>query len=55
MGNALGNLIAGRVAGLIHSLPLPQLFGAVTLFSMGTGLLLLLFTKPLKTWMGGVA
>jgi POT family proton-dependent oligopeptide transporter len=54
MGNALGNLIAGRVAGLIHSLPLPQLFGAVTLFSMGTGLLLLLFTKPLKTWMGGV-
>jgi POT family proton-dependent oligopeptide transporter len=55
MGAALGNLIAGRVAGLIHSLPLPQLFGAVTLFSMGTGLLLLLFTKPLKNWMGGVA
>ena len=51
MGAALGNLIAGRVAGLIHTLPLPQLFGAVTLFSMGTGLLLLLFTKPLKSWM----
>jgi proton-dependent oligopeptide transporter, POT family len=54
MGAALGNLVAGRVAGLIDSLPLPQLFGAVTLFSMGTGLLLLLFVKPLKTWMGGV-
>ena len=54
MGAALGNLLAGRVAGLIHSLPLPQLFGAVTLFSVGTGLLLLLFTKPLKSWMGGV-
>ncbi len=54
MGAALGNLVAGRVAGLIESLPLPQLFGAVTLFSVGTGLLLLLFTKPLKNWMGGV-
>ena len=54
MGAALGNLLAGRVAGLIHSLPLPQLFGAVTLFSMGTGLLLLLFTRPLKRWMGGL-
>jgi POT family proton-dependent oligopeptide transporter len=54
MGAALGNLVAGRVAGLIATLPLPQLFGAVTLFSMGTGLLLLLFTPPLKNWMGGV-
>ena len=48
MGAALGNLVAGRVAGLIESLPLPQLFGAVTLFSVGTGLLLLVFTRPLK-------
>jgi POT family proton-dependent oligopeptide transporter len=54
MGAALGNLVAGRVAGLIDSLPLPQLFGAVTLFSVGSGLLLLVFTKPLKGWMGGV-
>jgi POT family proton-dependent oligopeptide transporter len=54
MGNALGNLVAGRVGGLISSLPLPQLFGAVTAFSVGTGLVLLLFVKPLKAWMGGV-
>jgi POT family proton-dependent oligopeptide transporter len=54
MGAALGNLVAGRVAGLIDSLPLPELFGAVTLFSMGAGLLLLIFTRPLKTWMEGV-
>jgi POT family proton-dependent oligopeptide transporter len=53
-GAALGNLVAGRVAGLIDTLPLPQLFGAVTLFSVGSGLLLLLFAKPLKGWMGGV-
>ena len=52
MGAALGNLVAGRVAGLIESLPLPQLFGAVTMFSVGTGLVLLLFTKPLKGWIG---
>ena len=42
MGAALGNLVAGRVAGLIESLPLPQLFGAVTMFSVGAGLLLLI-------------
>jgi POT family proton-dependent oligopeptide transporter len=54
MGAALGNLVAGRVAGLIASLPLPQLFGAVTLFSFCAGLLLLIFTRPLKNWMGGV-
>ena len=52
MGAALGNLVAGRVAGLIESLPLPQLFGAVTMFSMVTGLVLLVFTKPLKRWIG---
>ncbi len=42
MGAALGNLLAGRVGGLIASLPMPQLFGAVTLFSIGAGVLLLL-------------
>ena len=52
MGAALGNLLAGRVGGLIASLPMPQLFGAVTLFSIGSGVLLLLFTKPLKGWIG---
>ena len=52
MALALGNLIAGRVAGLIASLPLPQLFGAVTMFSVGAGLVLLVFAKPLKGWIG---
>ncbi len=52
MGAALGNLVAGRVAGLIESLPLPQLFGAVTMFSVAAGLLLLVFAKPLKGWIG---
>ena len=54
MGLALGNLFAGRVGGLIASLPLPQLFGAVTLFTVGAGLILLLFTPRLRAWAGGV-
>ena len=52
MGAALGNLVAGRVAGLIESLPLPQLFGTVTVFSVSAGLVLLLFSKPLRGWIG---
>jgi hypothetical protein len=31
---------------------MPQLFGAVTMFSVGAGLVLLLFTKPLRGWIG---
>jgi POT family proton-dependent oligopeptide transporter len=54
MGSALGNLIAGRVAGLIETLPLPQLFGSVCLFTAGFGLLLLVFAKPIRAMAGGV-
>ncbi|WP_218080068.1 peptide MFS transporter [Anthocerotibacter panamensis] len=51
---SLGNLMAGRVAGLFETLPLPQLFGAVALTAAGAGLLLALFVKPIKALMGGV-
>jgi POT family proton-dependent oligopeptide transporter len=54
MGLALGNLIAGRVGGLIASLPLPQLFGAVTMFSVVAGLIMLACARPLQRWTGGV-
>ena len=54
MGSALGNLIAGRVAGFIETLPLPQLFGSVALFAGGFGLLLLLFARPIRTMAGDV-
>ena len=54
MGSALGNLLAGRVAGLIETLPLPQLFESVSLFTAGAGLLLLLFAKPIRKLAGGV-
>ncbi|MCH9649019.1 MAG: peptide MFS transporter [Deltaproteobacteria bacterium] len=54
MATALGNVIGGQVAGLFESLPLPQIFGAVALFTAGFGLLLLLFVKPIRKLMGGV-
>jgi proton-dependent oligopeptide transporter, POT family len=54
MGSALGNLIAGLVAGLIETLPLPQLFGSVCLFTAGAGVLLLLFSKPIRKMAQGV-
>ena len=42
MAAALGNLLAGLVAGLIESLALPQLFGAVGLIVAGGGVVMLL-------------
>ena len=54
MGAALGNLVAGRVAGLIESLPLPQLFGAVLATTAGAGVVLALFVRPIRRLMSGV-
>jgi POT family proton-dependent oligopeptide transporter len=54
MGAALGNLIAGLVGGLIESLPTHQLFGAVAMFSVGCGVLFLLFAVPIRKLAAGV-
>ena len=54
MGAALGNLIAGLVAGLIERLPLPQPFGSVCLFTAGAGVVLLLLAKPIRNMAGDV-
>jgi POT family proton-dependent oligopeptide transporter len=54
MGSALGNLIAGLVAGQFQSVPLPELFGRVALWSAAGGFVMLLFFKPIKKLMGGV-
>lgn len=55
---SLGNLIAGLFAGGFDEENLqqmPGLFHQVTLFSVGFGLLLLIFWKPVKNWMGGIS
>jgi POT family proton-dependent oligopeptide transporter len=54
MAAALGNVIAGRVAGNFESLPLPQIFGYVTLTTAGVGVILLFFVRPIRKMMGGV-
>ena len=54
MSVALGNLIAGMVAGQFQSLPLPQIFGAVFATTAGAGLILALLIKPIRRLMSGV-
>jgi proton-dependent oligopeptide transporter, POT family len=54
MSISLGNLMAGRVAGMFETLPLPQLFGAVTATTAGAGIILLLLVRPIRKLMVGV-
>ena len=54
MGSALGNLIAGLVAGQFETLPLPELFGNVAYISLGTGVLFLLFSPLLNRLTSGI-
>jgi POT family proton-dependent oligopeptide transporter len=52
MGNALGNLIAGLVAGGFASMPLPALFGSVAKVIVGGALLVLILSKPIRSLIG---
>lgn len=57
LGSSLGNLIAGLFAGGFDEknvAQMPELFQSVSFFALGAGVLLLLFTRPLKRWMGGI-
>ncbi len=61
MSIAFGNLIAGRIAGQfddasIQADPtlLPDLFWLIVMTTVGGGLLLLLFNKPIKKLMGNI-
>lgn len=54
MAAALGNLLAGLVAGLVESLALPQLFGAVGLIVLGGGVVMLLASGPVRRLAGDV-
>ncbi len=58
VGAALGNLIAGLFAGNFDKenvMQMPALFNQVAFISLGFGLLLLVFWKPVKRWMGGIS
>ena len=52
MGAALGNLIAGLVAGYIEAMPLPKLFGTVAAIVIGTGMLFVLVSPWIKRLVG---
>ncbi|HKK08920.1 MAG TPA: oligopeptide:H+ symporter, partial [Gemmatimonadota bacterium] len=54
MGSALGNLVAGLVAGQFQSMPLPELFGRVALFAAAGGFLMLIFASGIKKLIGDV-
>jgi POT family proton-dependent oligopeptide transporter len=48
LGTAVGNYVGGRAAGFYESMTLPSLFTAVTVFTVGAGLLFLVFSRPLN-------
>jgi len=52
MGAALGNLIAGLVAGQFETLPLPKLFLMVAIIVASTGFLFLAFSRPIRRLIG---
>jgi len=57
VGTALGNAIAGVVAGTFDAGALsawPGLYTQIVLTTMGSGLVLLVFSKPLRRLMGGL-
>jgi hypothetical protein len=48
LGTSVGNYVGGRAAGFYESMTIPNLFIAVTAFTMGAGLLFLIFSRPLN-------
>jgi POT family proton-dependent oligopeptide transporter len=54
MGAALGNLVAGLIAGQMEALPLTQLFGTVAALAIGSGILYVLFKGPIAKLTAGV-
>jgi POT family proton-dependent oligopeptide transporter len=57
VATALGNLIAGQIAGDFDPndlLAYPAQYWQIVLTTAGAGVILLLFTKPLKKLMGGI-
>ncbi len=54
MGAALGNLIAGLVAGFIEAMPQAQLFGTVAAIVIATGVVFMLLAVPIRKLASGI-
>jgi POT family proton-dependent oligopeptide transporter len=51
---AVGNKLAGWIAGFTSTVPLTTLFGAVAGATLGATVILFLLVKPIQRLMGGV-
>ena len=57
LGSAVGNLFAGLIGGEIggaEASEMPARLMEMTLVGAGAGLLMLVFSRPIRNWMGGV-
>ena len=57
LGSAVGNLFAGLIGGEIGSAEaseIPARLTEMTLVGVGAGLLMLIFSRPIRNWMGGI-
>jgi proton-dependent oligopeptide transporter, POT family len=54
LGSSVGNYLAGQATGLIEQLPMAQVFFTVFCIASGTGLVAMLFVKPIRSLMQGV-
>lgn len=54
LGAAIGNFIAGMVAGFFESFPLPILFGAIFATTLLATMVMLAIVKPVKALMSGI-
>lgn len=54
LGAAIGNFIAGMVAGVFETLPLPTLFGVIFATTLVATLVMLAIVKPMKALMSGI-
>jgi POT family proton-dependent oligopeptide transporter len=54
MGASLGNLIAGLAAAQTETMAETQLFTAVAAVAIGSGLLYVVFKRPIQSLAGGV-
>ncbi len=51
---SVGSIIAGNLAGLMQSYPLPKLFGSVGIVAVAASLVLFLLIRPIRKLMGGI-
>ena len=54
LGPSIANYVSGRLAGFYESMPLWQLFGFVTVFSLGSAVVMALLVPWARRLMGEV-